>query len=240
MHLRKGTIKHQCKAREKSKENVNSGTALTTVSSKKPGAKTGSRDKRKCFGKHGKCWNCGDKGHKCNACLKTKQENNSSSEGKGQQSSNSDKGKGNTSGSKSAAASSSQNTSVNAAVNKDDINGAWAAVGSSLEHTGDLYKFLAKVQEDGMPDLEAITTSDGEKNSSAVGSYCRSEAEPPHKIDNNHRPSTGAPTIDISGRLWGQEVEVYVAKTGQYFTLPPLSYKTPIGLPDSYRIPTKV
>jgi hypothetical protein len=52
------------KAKEKSKENANSGTALTTVSSEKPGAKTSGIDKRKHFGKRGECWNCGDKGHK--------------------------------------------------------------------------------------------------------------------------------------------------------------------------------
>jgi hypothetical protein len=155
------------KAKEKSKENANSGTALATVSSKKPGAKTGGGDKRKHFGKRGECWNCGDKGHKRDTCPKPKQENNSSTEGKGQQSSNSNKGKGNKPDSKNATSSSSQNTSVNAAVD-EDVDGAWAVFGSSFGNTRDLYKFLGDTDEDEMPDLETVTSSDDEKNSGAV------------------------------------------------------------------------
>jgi hypothetical protein len=137
------------------------------VSSEKPGAKTGGGDKRKRFGKHGECWNCGDKGHKRDTCPKPKQENNSSTEGKGQQSSNSNKGKGNKPDSKNATSSSSQNTSVNAAVN-EDVDGAWAVFGSSFGNTRDLYEFLGDTDEDEMPDLETVTSSDDEKNSGAV------------------------------------------------------------------------
>jgi hypothetical protein len=205
------------KAKEKQKESQSGGTALATVSSKKPGAKTSGSDKRKRFGKCGKCWNCSDKGHKRDTCPKPKQESNSSSEGKSQQNSNSSKGKGNSSGSKNTTGSSSQDTSANAAINEDDIDGTWAVIGSSFENTRDLYKFLTDMDEEGMPDLETITASDDEKDSGAVklnSGHCKSEVESPYKNDNNHRPSAGAPTIDTSGRLWSHEVEVYVAKTG--------------------------
>jgi transposase InsO family protein len=43
---------------------------------------------------------------------------------------------------------------------------------------------------------------------------CDSEAELPHKYDNNHGLGAGGLTINVSGRLWGQEVEAYVAKMG--------------------------
>ena len=52
-----------------------------------------------------------------------------------------------------------------------------------------------------MPGLETITISDDEKDSDAVelnGGYCKSEAKPLCKIDNNHRLSAGAPTINMS------------------------------------------
>ena len=205
------------KAREKSKENANNGMALATVSSEKPGAKASGGDKRKHFGKCGECWNCGDKGHKRDTCTKPKQENNNSSEGKGQQNSNSNKGKGkgNTPGPKNTtASSSSQNTSMNAAVDEEDVDSPWTIVGSSPEGTRDTYEFLADADGEEMPDLVMVATSDDENDSSAVRGYCRSEAEPPHKPNDNHGPSTGTPTVDISGRLWGEEVKAYVAKMG--------------------------
>ena len=205
------------KAKEKQKESQSGGTALATVSSEKPGTKTGGGDKRKHFGKRGECWNCGDKGHKHDTCPKPKQESNSSSEGKSQQNSNLSKGKGNSLGLKNATGSSSQDTSMNAAIDEDDIDGAWAVIRSSFENTRDLYKFLTNMDEEGMPDLETITGSDDEKDSGTVklnSSHCKNEAESPYKNDNNHRPSAGAPTIDTSGRLWSHEVKVYIAKTG--------------------------
>ena len=203
------------KAKEKQKESQSGGTALATVSSEKPGAKTGGGDKRKRFGKRGECWNCGDKGHKRDTCPKPKQESNSSSEGKSQQNSNSSKGKGNSSGSKNATGSPSKDTSANAAIDEDDVDGAWAIIGSSFENTRDLYEFLTDMDEEGMPDLKTVTRSDNEKNSGVVklnGNHCKNEAESPN--DNNHGPSAGVPTIDTSGRLWSHEVEAYVAKTG--------------------------
>jgi hypothetical protein len=205
------------KVKEKQKESQSGGTALTTVSSEKPGAKTSGSDKRKHFGKRGECWNCSDKGHKCDMCPKPKQENKGSSKGKSQQNSNSNKGKGNSSGSKNATGSSSQDNSANTAIDEDDVDGAWAVIGSSSENARDLYEFLDNIDEEGMPDLETVTASDDDKVSGVVqlnSSHCVNKAKPPHKNDNNHGPSAGAPTINTSGRLWGHEVEAYVTKMG--------------------------
>ena len=113
------------KAREKSKETLNSGTALATVSSEKPGAKTGGGDKRKHFDKRGECWNCGDKGHKRDACPKPKSDKKGSSDGKkdsGQQNSNSNKGKGTSGSNSNTSASSSKRPNASVAV--DSIDGA--------------------------------------------------------------------------------------------------------------------
>ena len=55
---------------------ANTGTALVAVSSKKPGAKSGSGKKH--HGKPGKCWNCGEKGHKKVDCPNPKSDKSES------------------------------------------------------------------------------------------------------------------------------------------------------------------
>ena len=190
--------------------------ALATISSKKRGAKAGGGDKRKHFGKCGKCWNCRDKGHKRDACPKPKSDEKGLSDGKkdsGQQGSNSNKGEGTSGSNSNVSASSSKKPNASMAV--DDIDGAWVALVTPID---DLYEFLTDIDEDkDMPDLESTMVDSGETSPTVIriaNRGCREEAEKAQQFDDNHRPSADGLTIDMSGRLWGHEVEAYVAKMG--------------------------
>ena len=44
--------------------------------------------------------------------------------------------------------------------------------------------------------------------------HCKNEVELPWKFNNNNRPNAEGLTIDLSGQLWGHEVEVYITKSG--------------------------
>ena len=203
------------KAREKQKDTLSSSTALVMVSSEKPGAKAGGGDKKKHFFKQGKCWNCGEKGHKKDTCTKPKQESDGN-KNTGQQGSNSNKGK-NSSGLNNMSGSSSKNGNTNTAVDENNVDSAWVMLSPPSVEYRDVYQFLMDVDEDEIPKLE-YPTSDDEGDSCSVvylqNRHCRNKAEMLHKFNDNQGPSTDGLTINTSGRLWGHKVKAYIAKTG--------------------------
>ena len=110
----------------------------------------------------------------------------------------------------------SKNSNANAAIDEDDVDGIWVAISPEIAEFQDMYEFLVDEDDDDMPDLETVT-SEGENTRAVVSfntGHCKDEANLPRKFDDNHGPSAHAFITETSGRLWGQEVEAYVAKTG--------------------------
>ena len=152
--------------------NSSSGTALATVSSEKPGVKSGS-GKSKQKGTPGECWNCSEKGHKRNNCPNPKvndkeYEKRDLNKSKG----NSNKEKGNSSGSSSnsnsnKASSSSKKSNANAAIDDNNESGAWAVTTMVEEGVDDvdLIEFNADKSEPddelGSHDLEGLCKAPG-------------------------------------------------------------------------------
>jgi len=204
------------------------GTALATVSSEKPGARAGGGDKTKRGRRFGECWNCGGKGHRRDTCptpKKDKDSKDSSSDSKKDpknenksNSNNRGKGNSNSSGSNSnSGASSSKKTDANAAV--DEVEGAWAVMSPAELIFDDLYEFLTELDEDDMPELESVTADAEDPRDDLPDTVrikngsCRNEAEIPKKLEDNHGPSAEGLIVDydFSGRLFSDEVAVFAA-----------------------------